>query len=117
MTTTYTSPEGSIFNFVDIIFDPLALGELLRGPEGDVAKYVTRVCVRAQTEAQRLCPVDTGRLRASIRFMVQEEDGEIVGYVGSDVNYAIYVELGTRYMNSEPYLRPGVDAAIGMADV
>lgn len=37
--------------------------------------------------------VDTGNLRNSITHMVDKE--ELVAYVGTDVEYAAYVELGT----------------------
>ncbi len=40
-------------------------------------------------------PVDTGRLRASVTDEVREGSGEIVGVVGSNVDYAPYVENGT----------------------
>lgn len=47
--------------------------------------------------------VRTGRLRASITFEVDK--GNLVGRVGSDVEYAPYLELGTVYMEPRPYLR------------
>lgn len=117
MASTYKDLEGGVFQFEDIIYDPVALAELLRGPNGAVAKYVTRVCIRTETEAKRRCPVDTGRLRASIRFMVTEDFAGIVGYVGSDVSYTIYQELGTEFMGAQPFLRPALDIAVGMSDV
>ncbi len=48
--------------------------------------------------ARTLVPVDTGRLRASILPEVRSEPltGSIVGVVGSAVEHAPYVELGTK---------------------
>ena len=43
--------------------------------------------------AKRLCPVDTGNLRNSISHKVDE--GEPAAYIGTDVEYGAYVELGT----------------------
>ena len=43
-------------------------------------------------DAKRLCPVDTGRLRSSIH--TRKEDWNKV-IVGTDVEYAPYVEYGT----------------------
>ena len=43
--------------------------------------------------AKRLCPVDTGRLRNSITHALNVSSGEVV--VGTNVEYAPYVELGT----------------------
>lgn len=46
--------------------------------------------------AKTLAPVDTGLLRASILPEVRTEGKTVRGVVGSAVNYAPYVELGTR---------------------
>lgn len=102
-----------LFTVESIVFDPDKVDDLLKGPQGAVALYLTKVCVQIAGQAQELCPVDTGRLRASIRWMISTDAGELVGYVGSDVDYTIYVELGTRYMDAEPFLRPAVDTVLG----
>ena len=56
----------------------------------------------AEGHAKEICPVDTGRLRASI---THTNDGESA-YIGTNVEYAKYVELGTSRMKAQPYLRP-----------
>lgn len=43
--------------------------------------------------AKRLCPVDTGRLRNSITHALDASRKEVV--IGTNVEYAPYVELGT----------------------
>lgn len=43
--------------------------------------------------AKELCPVDTGNLRNSITHAVDEEKRE--AYIGTNSEYAAYVELGT----------------------
>lgn len=48
-------------------------------------------CLLVENEAKTNCPVDNGQLRASITHEV--EDGK--GYVGSNLEYAPYVEYGT----------------------
>lgn len=49
-----------------------------------------------QNDAKREAPVDTGRLRASITPEVNVRNENIVeGIVGSNVEYAPYMELGT----------------------
>ena len=45
--------------------------------------------------AKQLAPVDTGRLRASITPAVAREANEVIGVVGSNVEYAPYMEFGT----------------------
>lgn len=48
--------------------------------------------------------VDTGRLRNSITHAVDEAEKSVA--VGTNVEYAPYVELGTSKMKDWPYLRP-----------
>ncbi len=47
-------------------------------------------------DAKANAPVNTGRLRASITPEVRAEGETILGVVGSNVEYAPYMELGTR---------------------
>lgn len=47
----------------------------------------------AEGYAKLLCPVDTGNLRNSITHQV--DDGEPAVYIGTNSEYAPYVELGT----------------------
>lgn len=58
----------------------------------------------AEGYAKRLCPVDTGRLRNSISHAVE---GDAV-YIGTNVEYAPYVEMGTVHTAPQPYLKPAV---------
>ena len=55
--------------------------------------------------AKNLAPVDTGRLRSSLRH----EEDERSTTIGTDVEYAPYQELGTRNMRAQPFLRPAVE--------
>ena len=54
--------------------------------------------------AAAICPVDTGRLRASITHDVGEDNVKI----GTNVEYSAYVELGTSRQKPQPYLRPAL---------
>jgi HK97 gp10 family phage protein len=47
------------------------------------------------TDAKRLAPVDTGRLRSSINAQVEFRGTEIRGMVGTAVFYAPFMEFGT----------------------
>lgn len=49
--------------------------------------------------------VDTGRLRNSVSYAV---DGDTV-MVGTNVEYAPYIELGTYRMKARPYIRPAIE--------
>lgn len=83
-----------------------ALAALIGRTGGDGEQSLERVCVRVQTASSRRCPVDTGRLRSSI--VVDIEPGP-VGYVGSPVEYALPVEVGTYRTRAQSYLRAGLD--------
>ena len=75
---------------------------------------VKKGCYLVETDAKRLVPVDTGRLRGSITNEVEET----VGRVGSNVEYARRIELGFvgvdalgRHYNQAPksYLRAALE--------
>lgn len=58
----------------------------------------------AEGYAKRLSPVDTGNLRNSITHTVEGD----TAYIGTNVEYAPYVELGTTRTRAQPYLKPAV---------
>lgn len=58
----------------------------------------------AEGFAKKKCPVDTGRLRNSISHTSTED----TAYVGTNVEYAVYVEMGTVNTKPQPYLRPAI---------
>lgn len=58
----------------------------------------------AEGYAKKLTPVDTGNLRNSITHA--HDDKSVV--IGTNVEYAPFVELGTSKMHEQPYLRPAV---------
>lgn len=58
----------------------------------------------AEGHAKDYCPVDTGRLRNSISNTHDKD----TAYIGSNVEYAAYVELGTSKRKAKPYLKPAV---------
>lgn len=60
--------------------------------------------LKAEGYAKRMAPVDTGRLRNSITHTVNED----VAVIGTNVEYAAYVEMGTSKTKAQPYLRPAV---------
>lgn len=66
-------------------------GSIEEGIFKGVGHYVSKI----QADAKRNCTVDTGHLRNSIHTKVKYEKEEIVGTVGTNLEYALYVELGT----------------------
>lgn len=70
------------------------------------AKALELIGGKAESYAKKLCPVDTGRLRNSITHQQYDEHTEVVG---TNVEYAPYVELGTHRQAAKPYLRPAAE--------
>lgn len=70
------------------------------------------------TNAKRFCPVGTpettkkpgyvgGTLRRSINIEIS--DGGLTATIEPHTEYAAYVELGTRFMKAQPYMRPALE--------
>lgn len=56
-------------------------------------RWLFQACMLVEGQAVALAKVQTSRLRNSIDHYVDEE--ELEGYVGTNVEYAVYVEFGT----------------------
>lgn len=69
-----------------------------------VERALDAIGLQAEGYAKKLCPVDTGRLRNSISHAVEKDSV----YIGTNVEYAPYVELGTSKPKkaARPYLKP-----------
>lgn len=72
----------------------------------DIARKAEREILRTaldiQSTARRRCPVKTGRLRNSVA--IGGTRWEIT--IGTNVEYAPFVEFGTRRMRARPFLFP-----------
>ena len=78
-------------------------------------RALERIGEAAEGYAKDLCPVGTpestgipgyigGTLRNSITHVVDESEESV--YIGTNVEYGPYVELGTVKMEARPFLRP-----------
>lgn len=70
-----------------------------------------RAALKAQqvrNEAVKNAPVDSGRLRQSISVQKMNEGAY---RVGTNVEYALWVEFGTRRRPATPFLRPAAEVA------
>lgn len=81
--------------------------------EAELLKYGQRIGAQIERRAKRLAPVDTGRLRASITNTVEQDGDGVLVTVYSDVEYAPYLETGTRRQQAQPYLRPALAQVMG----
>ncbi len=70
----------------------------------DVKKVVRKNGSELQKKAQKNAPVDTGTLQRSITLEIR--DSGKTAEVEPTVDYGAYVELGTRFMTAQPYLKP-----------
>lgn len=69
-----------------------------------VDKALTMLGLVAERYASNICPKDTGRLANSITHKTNLNEKAV--YVGTNVEYAPYVELGTSRQAPQPYLTP-----------
>lgn len=96
---------------VRVVFDQAALNRLLEDPSGEVGRELARRTVKVDRAAKERCPVDTGRLRSSITWRLGRDSQGLLGIVGTNVEYAPYVEFGTSRTGAQPFLRPALQAA------
>lgn len=95
--------------------DISGLVEIRQDNREAIADAIDRALVAALEEvglvaegyAKRACPVDTGRLRNSITHVTRPDEKAV--YIGTNVEYAPYVELGTRHQKAQPYLKPAAE--------
>lgn len=96
--------------------------------ENATMKGILTTCINVMTNAKTITPVDEGRLRNSIMYKILKKKGgfnnsggekankeitpepkKLEGYVGSNTEYSIYQEFGTRKMRAQPFLRPAIE--------
>lgn len=66
------------------------------------------VGVEMEATARQIVPVRTGFLRSTIYHNVDPTNLSLE--IGADADYAFFVEMGTRRMSAEPFIRPSFDA-------
>jgi len=91
---------GGIFE-VRVIEDNTVI--VLDGIKTDLVAALAECGLQCEKYAKGGCPVDTGRLRNSITNQVSEPEKSV--YIGTNVEYGKYVELGTFKMKERPFLR------------
>lgn len=70
-----------------------------------ITRMLEKVGRDVAADAARFAPIRSGALKASVK-VEPVQDNTVV--VRANANYAGYVELGTRYMHAQPYLRPAL---------
>lgn len=82
--------------------------EVQRRIAEQIDRALTAVGLYVEGEAKLRCAVDTGNLRGSIDNKV---DGDHV-IIGTNVEYAVFVEKGTSRQKAQPYLTPSAEENI-----
>ena len=72
-------------------------------------KELQLTALEIERDAKLNAPVDTGMLRASITSTGSGSEYEI----GTNLEYAPFVEYGTRYMAAQPFLFPAFEKGVG----
>jgi HK97 gp10 family phage protein len=83
-----------------------AMKQFDSGMQRHVHRLLASWAADVKALARQLVPVRTGHLRQSIYAEVREW----VVQIGAEATYALFVELGTRYMQARPYLYPAIQA-------
>ena len=71
----------------------------------EIEKLINEYSLKTLNMAKELCPVDKGRLRASLNINKKEQ---YMHEVGTNVHYAEHVEFGTPTQGAQPYLVPAL---------
>jgi HK97 gp10 family phage protein len=77
---------------------------------GPIVREMLEKSIRpVERRAKQIVPVDTGRLRSSLASQIGPGPVPEWAEAGTNVNYARYVEFGTKYMKAQPYLIPAFE--------
>ena len=80
------------------------------GDVGNVATSLQSTVPQIERDAKLVCPVDTGNLRSSINTTVEANGNNVIATVGTNVEYAPFVEYGTKKMSARPFLIPSFES-------
>lgn len=78
--------------------------KVLGAIDSALGRALERIGLQSESYAKIDCPVDTGNLRNSITHRVDVD--EQAAYIGTNVEYAPHVELGTHRTRPQPFLKP-----------
>ena len=79
--------------------------EVLVAKQAAINVALEMIGIEAERYAKEYCPVDTGRLRNSI---THTQGGKETEFIGSNVEYAPYVEAGTSRQKPRRFLQRAI---------
>jgi len=83
--------------------------KVLEKAKRDALELVEKKAEQVEKTAKELVPVVTGALKESITSEIDKDDLE--ARVGSNLDYALAVELGAPGKVAKPFLRPALEKA------
>jgi HK97 gp10 family phage protein len=74
-------------------------------------KTIKQIALFVESEAKLRVAVRTGNLRRSITHQTESNETQSKAYIGTNIEYAPYVEFGVASKNipAQPYLRPAIE--------
>jgi len=78
--------------------------EAKKATDTAISKALEMSAILVSNAAVKNAPMDTGLLKASITRDFDDKNA----YIGTGLEYAPYVEFGTRKQKAQPYLRPAL---------
>jgi len=91
---------------IDFKLDQSAINEIAGGP--DVERALQIIGQVGEGSAKEHAPVLTGHLRRSLTHELGKDGFDQFVRIGTNVSYAIFQELGTRFHPAHPFLRPAL---------
>ncbi len=91
---------------IDFTLDQDAIQRLSGGE--DVERALAIIGQVGEASAKTNAPVDTGHLRRSVTHELGKIGFDQFVRIGTNVNYAIFQEIGTRFHPAHPFLRPAL---------
>ena len=91
---------------VSFTLDKGAIRDITGG--NDIARALEIIGQVGEAAAKQNAPVDTGHLRRSITHELDRRGFNQFVRIGTNVSYAVFQELGTRFHPAQPFLRPAL---------
>lgn len=76
--------------------------------DSELERAIETASIIVEGDAANLAPVDTGLLRNSINHRVEKHGSEVVGIVGTAIEYAAVQEFGSSKQQKQPFLGPAL---------
>lgn len=96
---------------VDVLISDLtgSMEQAIRAAANEITETAYSVEKTAKQNIRNNETVDTGRLLGSVTTNIKQDGSSIAAEIGTNVEYANYIEYGTHKMGAKPFLNPAFD--------